>query len=102
MSQSICPSAPQGGDLGFFGRGQMVPEFEEVAFALQNPGDISDPVQSSFGWHIIKLEEKQPPSVLGYDEIKPQIIQYLSNARRAQKYGEELETLKEEYKVEIF
>jgi peptidyl-prolyl cis-trans isomerase C len=100
VNQSICPSAPQGGDLGFFGRGQMVPEFEEVAFALQNPGDISAPVLSSFGWHIIKLEEKRPASAVAYDEVKPQILQYLENEKKTQKYRETLDELRKEYRIE--
>jgi peptidyl-prolyl cis-trans isomerase C len=101
MERSICPSAPQGGDLGFFGRGQMIPEFEEAAFALQNPGDLSQPVLTSFGWHIIKLEEKRASSTTEYDEVKPQIIQYLTNEKRVLKYQETLEALKKEYSVEI-
>jgi peptidyl-prolyl cis-trans isomerase C len=103
VTYSTDPSAAQGGgDLGFFGRGQMVPEFEEAAFALKEAGDISDPVKTAFGWHIIKLEEKKPSTVISYDEVKPQIIQYLSNEKRTQKYREELDVLKKEYKVEIF
>jgi parvulin-like peptidyl-prolyl isomerase len=103
VNYSTDPSAAQGGgDLGFFGKGQMVPEFEEVAFALKEPGDISEPVQTAFGWHIIKLEEKKPSAVVSYDEVKPQIIQYLTNEKRAQKYRDQLEVLKKEYKVEIF
>lgn len=103
VTYSIDPSAAQGGgDLGFFGKGQMVPEFEEAAFALKEPGDISDPIKTAFGWHIIKLEEKKPSTVISYDEIKPQIIQYLSNEKRAEKYQEALEVLKKEYKVEVF
>ena len=102
LEHSIDPSAQQGGgDLGFFSRGRMVPEFEEAAFALKEPGEISEPIKSDFGWHIIKLEEKKPSAVTPYDEIKPQIEQYLSNEKKAEKYQEELEALKKEYKVEI-
>ncbi|WP_244489174.1 peptidylprolyl isomerase [Devosia sp. Root685] len=76
QEKSIDPgSGANGGDLGFFSKGMMVPEFETAAFALANPGDVSAPVQSQFGWHIIKLDEKRESSPPAFEQIAPQIQQ---------------------------
>ncbi|WP_020181072.1 peptidylprolyl isomerase [Methylopila sp. M107] len=69
-------SGKQGGDLGFFGRGQMVPVFEETAFKLE-PGKVSPPVKSQFGWHVIKLEEKRTRPVPPFEQVRPQIENYV-------------------------
>jgi peptidyl-prolyl cis-trans isomerase C len=77
MERSEGPSANQGGDLGFFGRGQMVPAFEEVAFALR-PGEISEVVETQFGYHIIKLEERREAQTVPVEEAAERISAYLT------------------------
>ena len=69
---SECPSATQGGDLGFFERGWMTPEFEAAAFAMQ-AGELSEPVRSPFGFHIIKVEEKRGGDLQSFEEVRPQL-----------------------------
>ncbi len=66
------PSAQSGGDLGYFSRGQMVKTFEDAAFALEK-GQVSAPVQTEFGWHIIKLEDKRPRPLPTFEEVKEQL-----------------------------
>ena len=66
-------SKEQGGMLGYFGRGQMVPQFEEAAFALKK-GEISDPVQSQFGWHVIKVEDRRQKPPPSFEEVKDRLI----------------------------
>lgn len=75
---STGPSGPKGGDLGYFGRGQMVPDFEAAAFELEIGTFTSRPVQTQFGWHVIKLEDKRTQPAPSLDEMRSQIAQGLS------------------------
>jgi peptidyl-prolyl cis-trans isomerase C len=79
--ESKDPGASDGGDLGFFTKDQMVPEFSAAAFALE-PGKISEPVKSQFGWHVIKVEEKRARKAPPFDQVKPQLEAFV--IRKAQ------------------
>ncbi|GJE25571.1 peptidylprolyl isomerase [Methylobacterium organophilum] len=88
-------SKTEGGDLGWFTKDRMVAPFAEAAFKL-SPGQLSDPVKTQFGWHVIKLEEKRTKPVPSFDEMKEQIDQYL--ARKAQQ--DMILKLREQAKIE--
>ena len=87
-TKSTGPSGPQGGDLGFFGKGQMVPPFEAAAFALEAGAYTKAPVQTQFGFHVIKLEEKRDRPLPKFEEVQDQMRQVVLRERY-------LETVKE-------
>lgn len=98
---SIDPgSAANGGDLGEFPRGMMVPEFEKAAFELKNPGDVSAPVKTQFGWHIIKLEERIPESPIPFEQVKARLLQELKDQKTQQALQDRAKELEGKYKVE--
>ena len=93
--ESKDPGASDGGDLGYFTKDQMVPEFSAAAFALE-PGKISEPVKSQFGWHVIKVEDKRARKAPPFEQVKPQLEAFV--IRKAQ--AEYVAKLRSDAKIE--
>jgi peptidyl-prolyl cis-trans isomerase C len=96
---SSCPSKEQGGSLGSFSRGRMVPEFEEAAFNME-VGQISEPVKTQFGYHIIKVDEKTPAQDVELSQVKQTIANELMTLKQREVYVAKVEELKNKYKVD--
>ena len=100
-SNSTCPSGGRGGNLGDFGRGQMVPEFDEAAFSMAE-GEISDkPVKTQFGYHLIKLNSKKPAEIMPFAELAPEIKEALLQQKRQKAYESKINQLKILYPVDL-
>ena len=87
------------GNLGTFGRGRMVPEFEQAAYALE-PGELSEPVKTQFGWHLIQLHERVPEKITPFIEIKQKVVQYLTERKKDKVFEQFLDGLKAKAKIE--
>ncbi|MFC1621521.1 peptidylprolyl isomerase [Candidatus Omnitrophota bacterium] len=94
-------SAQNGGDLGYFGRGAMVKPFEDAAFGLEI-GQTSQVVETQFGYHILKLTDKQAARTLSYEEIKPDIERFLLNQRKGEVLQKFVTGLRNKAKIEIY
>lgn len=98
---SNCPSREKGGDLGEFERGKMVPEFEEAAFSMEED-ELSKPIKTQFGYHLIKLKYKKESSISSLEEVKDHINNQLILMKQQEKYLDRTEKLKEEYVVKTY
>ncbi len=94
-------SASNGGDLGFFGKGMMVPSFEEVAFSLEK-GKISDVIETQFGYHIIKVTDKQDARKLTYEEVEPDIVRFLTTRKKEDMLAGFVDEIKKTAKIEMY
>ncbi len=100
MENSDCPSSKNGGDLGFFTRGQMVKPFEDAAYGLK-PGQTSKIVQTQFGYHIIRVEEKEPAQTITFDQVKNELQQKLKQGKIREALKTYMDSLKNKSKIEL-
>ena len=94
-------TADNGGNLGFFGRGKMAPPFEQAAFALENSGDISEPVKTRFGYHIIVLNEREPAGQIPFEQVRARIIDSLQRKMGGQVWQDKLIRMRSDKALKI-
>jgi len=96
---SDCPSKAKGGDLGFFERGAMVKEFSDAVFAMQ-VGQVSDIVETQFGYHIIKATDRKPAGLTPFEKARPDIVKMLGQTRKSRLYKQYIDKMRAEAKIE--
>jgi parvulin-like peptidyl-prolyl isomerase len=99
-ARSEGPSKEDGGDLGFFRRGVMVPAFDKAAFSLK-VGEVSDPIRTDFGWHVLKVEEKRAVGVTPYEEMKPKLEAQLRQQKTEKFVEQYVQELKKKASIEV-
>jgi peptidyl-prolyl cis-trans isomerase C len=96
---SSCPSSSQGGNLGDFGRGQMVPEFDQACFDMEE-GEVRGPIKTQFGYHLIRLNKKNPAEPLSYNDVRAQLYEQITRERQQAAYQSKINQLKIMYPVD--
>jgi len=99
IENSDCPSAPDGGELGTFGVGQMVPEFEVAAFS-QEVGEVGSIIETEFGYHIIRVTDHQEEGPVSFSEVEDQLIAYLTNQKKQQAVNDYIAGLRDSATIE--
>ena len=99
-ARSEGPSREDGGDLGFFRRGVMVPAFEKAAFSMK-VGEVSEPIRTNFGWHVLKVEERRAVGVAGYDEMRPKLEPQLRQQKTEKFVDQYVQELKKKAVIEV-
>ena len=98
-AHSTCPSSQQGGNLGDFGRGQMVPEFDAACFEMAE-GEVRGPVKTQFGYHLIRLNKKNEARALSYNDVRAQLYEQLTREKQQAAYQSKINQLKIMYPVD--
>src|SRR5690606_13029030 len=98
-TKSEGPSADTGGALDFFPKNRMIPEFSEMAFKLKN-GEVSDPVRTQFGFHVIKVTDRRDARLVPFEEVRPMLEEQMGNELIREAMTQFLEELKKDVKIE--
>ena len=98
-AHSMCPSGKEGGSLGWFGRGMMVPEFDQAVFSMK-VGEVSDVIETQFGYHIIYKTDHEASGAAEFDDVREQVRDLLRHARRGEAMTVYVEELKAKAKIE--
>ena len=98
---SSCPSKEEGGNLGDFGKGQMVPEFDQAVFAMEEGAMTDEPVKTQFGYHLIRLTKKNPAAKVAFADVKEQIKEQLLRDKQTKAYESRVNQLKILYPVDM-
>ena len=96
------PSGKRGGELGYFSRGDMAKPFEDAAFALKEPGELSDVIKTRFGYHLIKLEDRREAGLVPFEEVQEKLQEYLQQEKVKEAVQSYVKQLRQEAEIKRF